>query len=118
MRQFLRGYCARAFALPFFQESRPLLPDEAGPEGEADQAGDVEDLQAFHHLPAVRLHRLDAQLQPERHLLGRVAFGDELQDLPLPGAQRRRGGPSAGRRPTAMPARKPLTTTRDTALLM
>ena len=92
--------------------------DDAVPEREADQAGHVEDLQPLHHLAAMGLDGLDAQLQREGDFLDRPAFGDQLQDLPLPSAERLDGTPARAHRPQAIPARKPLTTTRETALLM
>ena len=82
MRQCLRG--GRASAVPL---------DDAVAEREADEAGDVEDLQPLHHLAAMGLDRLDAQLEHEGDFLDRPPFDDELQDLALPRAERVDGAP-------------------------
>src|SRR5688572_17507246 len=49
----------------------------------AHQPRHVADAKALHDLRAVRLHRLHREVEQEGDLLGALAPGDELQDLPL-----------------------------------
>ena len=53
------------------------------------QFGDAVDLQLQHDLAPVGLDRLGADLQDGGDLLRALPFGQQLQDLPLPAAQRR-----------------------------
>src|SRR5262249_10841750 len=73
--------------------------DQPGSDGVAHQPGNVVDVEPLHQLHAVRLHRLDADLQPAGDLLGRLALGDHLQDLALPRRQLRRRLRSVRRQP-------------------
>jgi hypothetical protein len=54
--------------------------------------------QSLHQAGAVVLHRLGARVEDPGHLLGRVPFGDQLQDLPQARRQAIQGG---GRPPSA-----------------
>ena len=56
---------------------------QTGTGREKRQAGDVVNAQTFHQQGSVAFHRLDAQVQPRGDLLGAMALGDQLQDLPL-----------------------------------
>src|SRR5260370_42029694 len=72
-------------------ESR-LLGDHAGAQGEAHQAGDVEDVEPFHQSGAVILDGLGADLEDEGDGFGGLAFGDELEDFPPARGQLLHGG--------------------------
>ncbi len=45
-----------------------FLQDQACPEGEADQARDIEDLKALHQLPPMALHGPGAHLEDQKAL--------------------------------------------------
>src|SRR5437899_12886986 len=51
--------------------------------GVADQAGRDVDVEFSHEVTAVRLGRLEADVQGGGDLFGRVALGDELEHFPL-----------------------------------
>lgn len=69
-------------------------PDHAATNGVAHQARGVVDLELPGQSHPMRLHRLDADAQEGGNLLHRLALGDQLQHLALPGAEGigRRGG--------------------------
>src|SRR5205823_4402845 len=60
---------------------------EAHADRKAHQAGNVVDVQPLHELHAMRLYGLDADVQRVGDLFGRLALGDQLQDLALPRRQ-------------------------------
>lgn len=51
------------------------------PDRELRQLGDAVEVEALHEIGAVRLDRLDADVQHRGDLLGAAALGDQLQDL-------------------------------------
>src|SRR5690242_20529568 len=52
-----------------------------------DQLGNVVQLQFLHHLRAMRLHRIDAQLQEVCNLLARLSLRHQLQHLAFAGRE-------------------------------
>ena len=64
-------------------------------DGVADEGGRLTDVQLAHELDPVGFDGFDAQAQAPGDLLGRLALGDELQDLALSRGQgvRREVGP-------------------------
>src|SRR2546430_10198994 len=51
------------------------------------ESGHIVNIKTLHNLRTVRLYSLDADVQLQGHLLGRLSFGDQTQDLPLPRRQ-------------------------------
>src|SRR5262245_6910793 len=57
--------------------------DQAVPDREADEIGGVVQLELLQDVLAVRIDRADADVEQRSHFLVRLAFGDQLQHLPL-----------------------------------
>jgi hypothetical protein len=60
-----------------------FLRDQSGPQGEAHQSWDVENVQACHQLCAMVFDGFVADVQDRSDGLGGLAFGQQLQDLAL-----------------------------------
>jgi hypothetical protein len=98
----IRDSLILAFAKPYIAEAafvaaggcppaaRESLLDGGEPlaDGVLCQLGNIVEVELFHQLPPVGLNGLDADVEVGGNLLGGPALGNELQHLPLPGAQR------------------------------
>src|SRR5437763_7771110 len=82
-RAMIRGETPGAGLRETLRSFSGVVVDQPAPQREPDQPGHVADTEPFHQLSAMRLDRLDADLEPRGDGLRRVAFRDELQDLAL-----------------------------------
>src|SRR5208283_3774308 len=62
----------------FLRWQTRLRRNQPPADGVARELGDAEEIELFHHLPAVRFNGLHAQVQITRDLLGRAALGNQL----------------------------------------
>lgn len=74
--------CRRRAGCPLF-----LGGNQADPNGITDQPGDIVNVQTVHQLAAMGVDGFHAEIQQVGYLLGRVAFGNQLQNLTLTGRQ-------------------------------
>src|SRR3989442_48458 len=82
-----------------------LRCDQPLPDGVADQARDVVDVELLHHARAVKLGRLEGDPEQRADLLRGLALCHELPDLALPGGQATAARPSDASATTSTPCR-------------